>query len=96
MLIHLQRTEVSENEALWLSYSEDQEDCERWWVIEDKDWENSWENKEESKEKKIIITENQEKNKKYIYNFYKICSSIYYFFSQRLNHSWFQSHYSCI
>ena len=107
MLICFWRTEVSENEALWSSHSEDQENCERWWATEEKDWENLWENEEESKIRKedqeckiwrsrIAITESQAKDRRSVYNFHAICSSIYYFFSQKLDHSWFQCHYSHI
>ena len=107
MLICFWRTEISENEALWSSYSEDQENCEKWWATEEKDWENLWENEEENKIRKenqeykiwrsrIIITESQAKDKKSVYNFHEICSAIYYFFSQKLDYSWFWCHYSCI
>ena len=107
MLIHFQRTEVSENEALWLLHSENQEDCKRWWATKEKDQENSWENEEESKirkedqeckiwRSKIAITESQVKDRRSVYNFHGICLAIYYLFSQRLGHSWFWCHYSCI
>ena len=107
MLICFWRTEVSENEALWSLHSKDQENCERWWATEEKNWENSWENEEESKIRKedqeckiwrsrIAITESQVKDRKSVYNFHEICSAIYYLFSQKSDYSWFWCYYSHI
>ena len=88
-------------------HSEDQKDYEEWWATEEKNWENLWENEKESKinkknqeykiwKSRIIIKKNQAKDKKSAYNFHEICSVIYYFFFQKLDHSWLQNYYSCI